>query len=81
MPKHVIPLNLGEQNGSPLECRIKDELAPPHAQSAWGSRREKVRAAGLTTCYNYFLKKKRNVALVFQQKERNYGPVEHHLMI
>ena len=80
MPKHVIPLNLGEQNGSPLECRIKHELAPLHAQNPWGSRRERVRAAELAACYNYF-SKKRNVALVCQQKERNYGPIEHHLMI
>ena len=33
------------------------ELAPPHAQSAWGFRRERVRAAGLATSCNYLLKK------------------------
>ena len=26
------------------------KLAPPHAQSAWGSRRERVRAARLAAC-------------------------------
>ena len=34
------------------------ELAPPHAQSAWGSRGERIRAAGLAVYYNYFSKKK-----------------------
>ena len=33
------------------------ELAPPHAQSAWGFRRERVQAAGLATSCNYLLKK------------------------
>ena len=35
------------------------ELAPPRAQSAWRSRGEMIRAAGLATCCNYFLKKKK----------------------
>ena len=35
------------------------ELAPPHAQSAWGSRGERVRATGLAACCNYFSKKKK----------------------
>ena len=35
------------------------ELAPPHAQSAWGSRGKSVRAAGLAACCNYFSKKKK----------------------
>ena len=33
------------------------ELTPPHAQSAWRSRGEKVRAAGLAAYYNYLSKK------------------------
>ena len=33
------------------------ELAPPHVQSAWGSRGKRVRPAGLAACYNYFSKK------------------------
>ena len=35
------------------------ELTPPHVQSAWGSRRERVRVTGLVACYNYFSKKKK----------------------
>ena len=35
------------------------ELAPLQAQSAWGSREKRVRAAGLAACCNY-LKKKKN---------------------
>ena len=30
------------------------ELTPPHVQSAWGSRRGRVQAAGLAACYLYF---------------------------
>ena len=30
------------------------ELAPPHAQSVWGFRGEKVQAARLAACCNYF---------------------------
>ena len=30
------------------------KLAPPHAQSAWGSRGKRVRAAELAACCNYF---------------------------
>ena len=29
------------------------ELEPPHAQSAWGFRGERVRGARLAACYNY----------------------------
>ena len=39
---------------------VKDlvvELTPPHAQSVWGSRGERVRTAGLEACCNYFSKK------------------------
>ena len=35
------------------------ELAPPHAQSAWGFRRERVRAAGLAADCNYLSKKRK----------------------
>ena len=38
---------------------IVTELAPPHAQSAWGSRGERVRAAGLAAYCNYLSKKKK----------------------
>ena len=34
------------------------KLAPPHAQSAWGFRGERVRATGLAVFCNYLLKKK-----------------------
>ena len=34
------------------------ELAHPHAQSAWGSRGERIRAAELAACCNYLSKKK-----------------------
>ena len=34
------------------------ELAPLHVQSAWRSRGERVRAARLAACCNYFSKKK-----------------------
>ena len=33
------------------------ELAPPHAESAWGCRGEKIRATGLAAYYNYLSKK------------------------
>ena len=38
---------------------LVDELIPLHAQSTWGSRRKRVRAAGLAACCNYFSKKKK----------------------
>ena len=34
-------------------------MAPPHAQSAWGSRGKRVRTAELAACCNYFSKKKK----------------------
>ena len=42
------------------------KLAPPHAQSAWEFRGERVRAVGLAACCNYFSKKKKhcNVILI-----------------
>ena len=43
------------------------ELAPPHVQSAWGSRGERVRVAGLVAYCNYFSKKKK---IVFLKMER-----------
>ena len=33
-------------------------MAHPHAQSAWGSRGERIRAAELAACCNYLSKKK-----------------------
>ena len=39
------------------------ELAPLHAQSAWGSREKRVRAAGLAACCNYLFKKKKKIQL------------------
>ena len=41
-----------------LQINLVAELAPPHAQSAWGSRGERVQAAGLAVYCNYFSKKK-----------------------
>ena len=35
------------------------ELAPPHVQSDWGSRGERVRVVGLAACCNYSSKKKK----------------------
>ena len=39
---------------------IVADLAPPHAQSAWGSWLERVRVAGLAVCCNYLSKKKKS---------------------
>ena len=36
------------------------ELAPPHAQSVWGSRRERVRTVELAAYCNYFSPKKKS---------------------
>ena len=41
------------------------ELVPPHVQSAWRSREERVRAARLVTCCNYFSRKRK------RKKEKN----------
>ena len=35
------------------------ELVPPYVQSAWRSREERVRAARLVTCCNYFSRKRK----------------------
>ena len=35
------------------------ELTSPHAQSAWGSKGERVQTAGLAACCNYLSKKKK----------------------
>ena len=40
------------------QCLVA-ELAPSHVHSVWGSRGERVRAAGLAACCNYFSKKKK----------------------
>ena len=37
----------------------KVQLLPSHAQSFWGSRGKRVRAAGLATFCNYLFKKKK----------------------
>ena len=37
------------------------KLTPSHVQSAWGSREESVRVAGLAACCNYFKKKMSNM--------------------
>ena len=41
------------------------ELVPPYVQSAWRSREERVRAARLVTCCNYFSRKRK------RKKEKN----------
>ena len=38
---------------------IVAELASPHVRSAWGSRGERVRVAGLAVCCNYLSQKKK----------------------
>ena len=43
------------------------ELALLHAQSAWGLRGERIRAAGLIVCCNYFSKKKKKLFLSLSQ--------------
>ena len=48
---------------------LEAELAPPHAQSAWGSRGERIRAAGLVTCCNYFSKKKKRSSRIRKEKK------------
>ena len=35
------------------------ELGPPYVKSAWGSKGERVQAARLVVCCNYFSKKKK----------------------
>ena len=47
------------------------ELTPSHTQSAWGSRGERVQAAGLAACCNYLLKKKKKTYLVQRLKNLN----------
>ena len=37
------------------------KLAPPHTQSAWGYRGERVRTVRLAACCYYFSKKKKKV--------------------
>ena len=48
-----------ESNNKDFAKGLVAELAPPHVQSAWGSRREMVRAAELAAYCNYFSKKKK----------------------
>ena len=40
------------------------ELAPPHVQSAWGFRGERVGVTGLAACCNYLSKKKKYCFLI-----------------
>ena len=46
---------------------IVAELASPHVRSAWGSRGERVRVAGLAVCCNYLSQKKKKKKRVFNQ--------------
>ena len=41
------------------------KLTAPHAQSAWGSRGERIRTAGLAAYYNYHSKKKKKKVCQF----------------
>ena len=50
---NCVKFNYSHKNAKGLVTK----LAPPHAQSAWGSRGERVRAARLATRCNYFSKK------------------------
>ena len=45
----------------PLAKGLVAKLAPPHAQSAWRFRGERVQAVGLAACCNYLSKKKKNI--------------------
>ena len=45
------------------------ELAPPHAQSAWGSKKERVRTVGLAARCNYLSKKISNGLRMITPKE------------
>ena len=44
------------------------ELAPPHVQSAWGPRGERIRVAGLAACFNYFSKKCCHLVLCYDPR-------------
>ena len=46
------------------------ELAPPHVQSAWGSRGKRVRPAGLAACYNYFSKKFYHIYIYIYKRKK-----------
>ena len=52
-----------EQFALTLAKGLVVELASPYAQNAWGSKGERVRAAGLAACCNYFSTKKFALAL------------------
>ena len=47
----------------PIAKGLVAELTLPHIQSAWGFRGERVRAAGLAACYNYFSKEKKGYTI------------------
>ena len=51
---NCVKFNYSHKNAKGLVTK----LAPPHAQSAWGSRGERVRVARLAICCNYLSKKK-----------------------
>ena len=53
------PTFIGFEMRSLIAKDLVAELTPPYAQSAWGSRGERVRVAGLAVCCNYFSKKKK----------------------
>ena len=48
-----------ESNNKDFAKGLVAELAPPHVQSAWGSREERIRVARLAAYCNYFSKKKK----------------------
>ena len=56
----MIAINLPHgQNQLPSAKGLVTELTPLLAQSAWGSREERVQATGLAACCNYLSKKKK----------------------
>ena len=42
------------------------ELAPPHAQSAWGFRGERIRLTRLAACCNIISQEKKNTIIVLE---------------
>ena len=56
---YLVEYKMEESNNKDFAKSLVAELAPPHVQSAWGSRREMVRAAELAAYCNYFSKKKK----------------------
>ena len=56
------------------------ELAPPHVQSTWGSRRENVRTARLAACCNYFSKKTLSFFFQTNEEKKKKNPSKHWLL-